>query len=372
MKVTYILKKGLHHYPPCLAQVLYLKDLNVDIEVYHGEESTVINQILDERGIKHHILQSDRRNENKLQSMVTMYAYCRELRNILQRIPTNELIWFGNCESAMGAGNRLHGRNYVLSVLELYDKGSYYDRFLKKYIHDAKLVLCCEKHRAEIMRIYYGLKKAPYVLPNKPYELNHDLREEDLSDDVKCKITQMQGKTVVLYQGIITADRPLDRIAAALNNMNDPNICFAVLGRASKEMEQKLKGIYENTLFMGYVPSPQHLLITKYADIGIANYDFSCLNNLFCAPNKIYEYAKFGVPMLTSKNISLVETVGRYKCAECVDFSDVKRIEEGIKKIITNKEIYARNAIAFYEDCDNKAVLEKVIQELKIEDAASE
>ena len=59
MRIIYILKKGLHFFPPCLNQVLVLKDLGCDIVVYHGKESNYINSLLEERNIEHHELASD-------------------------------------------------------------------------------------------------------------------------------------------------------------------------------------------------------------------------------------------------------------------------------------------------------------------------
>ena len=365
MKIHYILKKGFHCYPPCLAQVLYLNDMGVDIEVYHGAESEVIVQIFNERHITHHTLVSDRTNSNSFQSAVTMLAYKKEIAKIVSAIPKDDLIWYGNCESAMALGVKILSHQFVLSVLELYDQGSLYDRFLKKYINHATLILCCEKHRAQIMKAYYSLKQDPFVLPNKPYELVDNLDADALSAEVKEKISGLKDKFIVLYQGIVTPDRPLDKVALALSDINNEQIVFVVMGRATEDMKNKIRGCYTNTVFMDYVPSPQHLLVTKYANIGIANYDYSNLNNLFCAPNKIYEYAKFGVPMLVSKNIGLTETVGNYGAAECVDFDNVNCIKNGIQKIFSSNQEYSQKALAFYEKTDNSLVMQEIMNVLE-------
>lgn len=51
MRIFYFLKKGFQFYPPCLAQILMLNDLGVELEVYHGKNSDFINQLLDKRGM---------------------------------------------------------------------------------------------------------------------------------------------------------------------------------------------------------------------------------------------------------------------------------------------------------------------------------
>lgn len=365
MKVVYILKKGFHCYPPCLAQLLYLNDMGVDLKVYHGEESEKICKILDERGIEHHLLQSDRQNNTSLQRAVTLLKYRKEVRKIIKNTPPDSIIWYGNCESAMVVGNLITSHKYVLSILELYDPGSMYDKFMKKYINKAEAVLCCEKHRAAIMKVYYNMTKIPYVLPNKPYELEDTLKPEELSDTVKEKIEKIKDKFVVLYQGIVTPDRPLDKISKALRIIDDDNIVFVVMGKASDAIKKELTDLYANTVFMDYIPSPQHLLVTQYANIGIANYDYSNLNNLFCAPNKIYEYSKFGLPMITSENIGLSETVGEFGAAVCVDFLDVEQIVCAVKKIRDDHQTYSDNAKKFYYLIDNFNTIKKVINNLE-------
>ena len=151
---------------------------------------------------------------------------------------------------------------------------------------------------------------------------------------------------------------------AALALLNDEDTYFLVLGKADEAYREELKKHYPRTVFGGFIPSPQHLLVTQYAKIGIANYDYSCLNNLFCAPNKIYEYAKFGMPMLTSTNLGLTETVGAANAAVCVDFLDVKQIAEGINKIKSNYELYSKSAIDFYEGTSNFETIKEIVKEL--------
>jgi len=362
MKIVYILKKGFQYFPPCLAQVLYLDDMGVELEVYHGQNSDAINAMFDKRGIKHYTLESDRTNSTRLQSFKTLFDYTLEIKKIIKTIPKETVLWFGNCESCVTVGKPIYDRKFVLSVLELDDTDSLIGKQLKKGINKAAVVLCCEKHRAAIMRIYYHLEREPYVLPNKPYEFKDDAVE--LDEKYKSIIEPIKDKFIVIYQGIVTPDRPLDKIADALKLLGDDDTYFLVLGRASEEYQAELKTHYANTVFGGFIPSPQHLLVTQYAKIGIANYDYSCLNNLFCAPNKIYEYAKFGMPMITSQNIGLTETVGVANAAVCVDFLDVEQIAEGIKKIKNDYEFYSKSAIDFYEGTSNFEMIKEIVKEL--------
>lgn len=363
MKIIYILKKGFKYYPPCLAQLLMLSDQGIELEVYHGLDTEYINALLEERGIVHHLLKSDGTYKNKLSSAWGLFKYIFEIKKIIKSVDKDAILWFGNAESILMLNKQLNSRKYVLSILELYDRDTLYHKQLKKLSKNAMCVISCEKHRAAINEIEYGLPRMPYIMPNKPYFLDNRSNECNyLNSELKHIL---ETKFVILYQGIITKDRPLDKIAEAMSRLDNDELYFVVMGKCDAIEKKRLSEYYKKIIFTGFIPNPEHLLVTKYAKVGIANYDFSCLNNMFCAPNKIYEYAQFSIPMLTSKNIGLVETVGIANAAVCIDFNDVNEIKIGLQKIISNYEEYRRGAEAFYNGTDNMSVMAEIVNDLR-------
>lgn len=361
MKILYILKKGLQCYPPCLSQVLVLDDLGYELEVYHGKNSPLIDKMLDDRQIIHHTFKSDRKNKNRIESAINFLTFIREVRRKQSVLDTQALVWIGNMETALSLDpQRLCKRKFVLNVLELYDEHTLYDRWLKKYIHEASIVISCEKHRAAIMQSRYRLAEIPVVIPNKPYEtkVEGETSDCDISNVIKSHFT-------IVYQGMISKDRPLENVARALSLIGDSNNVFLIMGECSEYYKDEIRAIYSNVVFTGFVPAPQHLCYTQYCNIGIANYDISSLNNIFCAPNKIYEYAKFGIPMLCSTNIALEESVGVSNAGLCIDFKDVEIIADAIRNIIKEYDCYSQNAIAFYNDFSIKEAVKKVVKKVR-------
>lgn len=359
MKIVYIIKKGFQYYPPCLAQVLILNDLGMELEIYHGKNSEYIDGLLDIRQIKHYQLNSDNDAKGRVASIKKLIFYRQELKKILSGISCDEVLWFGNCESLMLLGKYLENRKFVASILELYDDKRWIRKLLREILPKAEAVICCEKHRAAIMKSYYSLNELPYVIPNKAYELGLSNEYSPIlhNDFLQKTTNKAAGKIVVLYQGIISKDRPLSVVANALAKINNPNIVFWIMGSGDMQVVEETKHIYTNTEYLGYIPSPQHLFVTAFASIGIANYDYSNLNNVFCAPNKIYEYAKFGIPMLTSDNIGLSETVGAEGAAECVDFREVNQVKNGLLTIINGYTQYSKCAKKFYHMSDNRETI---------------
>ncbi|MCI8376569.1 MAG: glycosyltransferase family 4 protein [Lachnospiraceae bacterium] len=359
MKVIYLLKKGFQHYPPCLAQVLYLHDLGVELVIYHGKNSEYIEELLKQKGIENYTLKSDKESTSSFHSYLNFISYTLEAKRILSKISEDTVLWFGNCESAMTLGKRIYRYKFVLTVLELYEHDSLYDRLVGKMISYAEQVICCEKHRAVIMKDRYCLKDIPHVIPNKPYPIEIHIKNgfHEGWDMIRNKYTNSR---FLIYQGLVQPDRPIDNIALALKKIGDENLILLVMGKSGKDYEKKIAGLYEKTMFLGYIPAPEHLDITKHAHIGIAIYDDSTLNNQFCAPNKIYEYAAFGIPMITSENLGLTETVGFYKAGRCVNFKSVDALEEAIRNILDKYDEYSRNAKKFYEAADCRRTMENI------------
>ena len=357
MRIVYLIKKGLQCYPPCLTQVLTLEDLGFEIIVYHGNNSDFVNGLLDERGIKHFAFVTDRDSKSTPESAYNYLRFKTEARKVQRSLEDSEIVWIGNMETAMSFGiDSMPGRRIIQNVLELYNEGTIYDRWLKRHVGNVDVIIACEKHRAEIMQSRYSLQVKPQVIPNKPYEFQLG---RILVDGI---VETMKQSFSVVYQGMISRDRPLENVAKALKRCNDENIVFIVMGRCSRKYQNTLKSLYHNTFFTGYISAPEHLEYTKHGKIGIANYDRSSLNNVFCAPNKIYEYSRYGIPVLASDNIALIETVGSSGAGECIDFNNVDVIKESIMKIKSDYSTYSANATSFYRGVDIKGLVREVVE----------
>ena len=105
--------------------------------------------------------------------------------------------------------------------------------------------------------------------------------------------------------------------------------------------------------------------VTSHAKIGLVFYDDFSLNQAFCAPNKIYEYSGFGIPMLANKIPGLENTVGKFNAGKCIDFES-EQLMEAIKEIDGNYERYSVNALALYDAVDNEGKIRQIIFEHKI------
>ena len=74
---------------------------------------------------------------------------------------------------------------------------------------------------------------------------------------------------------------------------------LVLMGHATYGMEL-IKQACPDLIHISHIDAPEHLDVTSHAYVGLVTYSYKSLNNIFCAPNKIWEYAAFGVPLVCS------------------------------------------------------------------------
>ena len=370
-KVIYIVKSNLHYYPPYMAQIQMLDDLGIETEVWYGSSAPKALEILAKRGIRLVPL-SDKRlaKRGKLDSLQNWLNFRAEMQKHLAGVNSQDtILWFGNVESLIPVKGMLGKFHYVSTILELMDdKANALKRSLAMgLVRRADAVVACQKTRAYIMRTWWKLDTVPYVMPNKPYEVGFSRNCTPSCELTASYLRQFAGKKILLFQGILQHVQYLEQFAQALKELNS-NYVFVLMGsdERDKTLVDKVKAVYPDTVHIPYIPAPSHLEITSHAHIGIVFYKDDSLNRAYCAPNKIYEYAHFGIPMIGNRIPGLQDTVGQAHAAECIDMT-AEQILLAIQKIESSYAAYSRSASQFFADTDNYAVMQNILRKCGIE-----
>jgi glycosyltransferase involved in cell wall biosynthesis len=180
---------------------------------------------------------------------------------------------------------------------------SFFYWFEKRIIRKVNLVIGANKERCDIMKSHYNLNVEPIVIRNIS---QLDIIKTDRSDTILRELNtffQKPGLTLV-YAGAVSKDRKIDQLLTAALKMYDI-IKVLIIGTGNQLIE--LKEISNNNpqltiAFTGQVPyNCLGALLTK-CDIGFLNYPNNIPNNIYCASNKIFEYASIGLPILANEN----------------------------------------------------------------------
>lgn len=366
IKVVYILYNELHFYPPCVSQIRMLKKIGYDVEVLYGNSDiNTINLLLSEN-IKCIDLKYNH-SKNKVQRLFGVLNLRRKIKKIIKEYNNESTIyWLGNAQTAVVLKGMMKRKKYIVSLLELYEGHKFLLRMLHGIVENAKKITVCEETRGYIIKSAYNLKYLPTVFPNKSFQQIETPRCKPTNIETKKIIDEIKNDNVIIYQGYIMDTGELYELASALNSTRK-KYKLVLMGIDNCNVYAKLKKIYDNTIYYNYVPAPLHLEVTSYARIGLLFYEPKCLNFAFCAPNKIYEYSAFSIPMIGNDIPGLKNTIGISKAGICVKM-DKDNIKKAIDEIENNYEFYSKNSRSFFDSCDSLQIMTDFMEEVKKND----
>lgn len=275
------------------------------------------------------------------------------------------LIWIASAEASLVLGHKISKYNFIFQCHELYDKVPFYRRIIGFYFKKSLLNVCPSEFRAAIYRTWFSLNETPSLLLNKPF---YHPRKRCLDiDDIEAKeiISKINDKKIILYQGLISTDRDISIIAEATNQISNDWI-FVIMGPTNSEKYlNQLLAKYDNIVYISNIQAPMHLQITSWARIGVLSYTFDSLNNTFCAPNKIWEYSGFGIPMISSDVIGVKNILEKHSSGICLnlDSSSLKDVIGAIEIIEGNYQKYDENAKEMYESTDYNQQLMNIVNQ---------
>lgn len=249
---------------------------------------------------------------------------------------------------------------YFLHLRELYDQLPHYMSLLRNPAQNAYKVIVPEENRAFLYYIFLKLSKVPIVIPNKTYNhpMNRMMDISFLETEIQNKIKRKKN---IIYQGHLHEERDLTNFLIKMKGLQNFNI---ILLGDDKGMLDFYKKIYPDLIHISFVIPPLHLNVTSWADIGIITYDFKSLNTIYCAPNKIWEYTGFGIPILCNSNLGLKYSLLSHDFGKIIDFDNPDKIIKQLLLLLENYNYYSENALKFFNSFD----LFKAIQLLVDED----
>lgn len=311
----------------------------------------------------------------------------RKYRNALLKMMKNysiskmDLLWFEYSYAVHMLAKELMQYRYVAHFYEFVNENlSWKYKFLypwfsmKKYLQGAAAVIHCEYNRAIITKGLYELSIMPYVLPNKPYF------EESIFNDVPQDIQQRlddfnartKNKKIILYQGVFESnERRLEEFCQAIEDLPREYV-FVAMGSGG-DYYRSLKEKYESNrcLFVPFIRPPYHLLVTQRASIGVLTYyplnsSFAgVINPLYCAPNKVFEFSKYGIPMIANDIPGLKYIFEGYQCGKVVTYPITPaKIASTISSISEDEERLKDGSLNYYDSVNFSKIVKSIINDI--------
>lgn len=368
MKLIVVHIGNVKYYPPVL-NMLNILDKMKEIETVFITTKTDMTFVFDNINIQ--IIPVLYENYSSYSKLFLIPRIRKKLWHLIdEEYKSDTIIWITYSISLKCLGKKIIKKRYILQLMELTEKLYYHHRikFFKldevQIGNNAMAVVVPEYNRAHIVKAWWNLEKCPFILPNSPHLVTSIEKNADIKDvEAKKIIDSLADKKIILYQGILNEERPLDVFIRAVDRLGD-EYAFVIMSN-SENIYSNMK--CNNFYFIPFVSPPAHLEITSHAYIGVLSYipfrnSFSVLNAVYCAPNKLYEYAMFGIPMIGNDIPGLrfvFETSGLGYCIS--DFVE-ENVISAIKKIELNYEFYGKNSANFYCSMDLEQHLKKILE----------
>ena len=149
---------------------------------------------------------------------------------------------------------------------------------------------------------------------------------------------------LVLFQGMFMPGRGLDQLVRAIALTRRAHLAFMGWGplRAELEAQARAEGVGERVHFTEGVPLADLLAFTAGADVGAIPYRAVGLNNSLTSPNKLFEYAVAGVPVVGSRFPELRKVIEGRGLGRTFDPEQPAEIAAAIDALVEDSEELAR------------------------------
>lgn len=175
----------------------------------------------------------------------------------------------------------------------------------------------------------------PYVIYNCPYSIDYKIENET------SPLSLYEDRVKILYQGRFEKDRGLEEMIIGMKKVNGAVLLLRGFGPLGKKLEQIVKGenLQQKVVFLDPVPMNQMVKEAAFADIGIISYRPTCLNNLYSAPNKLFEYMMAGLAVAASNLPEISQIVQKNEVGLNFNPEDIDEISDILNQMVENKEM---------------------------------
>ncbi len=368
MKIVYIHKAQFQNRPPVISTVMLLCDLGYQVDLITCGISNDFRKILERKNVKIHVVPGVEysNTSGRLNKILEYYRFRHAVEKILKRFyhSGSTVLWLEGNYTFLSLGSLIKNYRYILQIQELSNDHKLQFKAISNIISKAELVFMPEYCRTVLFQNWFHLKHRPAVLENKPYFLPDRKQLEALKEKYKNTIRLLDGKKNILFQGGISSERNLTTYVSAIRRLH-PEYQMVLLGKDQGMLHSYLQ-INPDILHIDHMIAPDYLLITSLCHIGIVTYDPMTLNSAFCAPNKIFEYSAYSLPMIGNDIPGLRFKFERFQSGLIIDDSQEENIINAICEIDKNYDRYQKNAGLLYSSVDNKKILSQELNKIHL------
>jgi glycosyltransferase involved in cell wall biosynthesis len=187
----------------------------------------------------------------------------------------------------------------------------------------------------------------------------------DPSKDLRTELKIPDGDAIVIYQGSIQENRGIEPAIDAVATLSGVTLVVIGYGYHKPALEALVRdrGLEDRVQFFGPVPNNELISYSASAEIGLANIVNSSVSYHTSLPNKLFEYAMAGIPIVGSDSPEIGRIVKEEGIGEVCEADDPVALASAIRTILEDLNRYT-DALAHTAQKYNWAVEERVLLDL--------
>jgi len=353
MNILMIFAGMVENLPPLLTAASSLAAQGERVTIAAAGCSALTKSFLGERGVTVATCNLEDLPASKPGKAFFVARFIRFSRAAIARIEP-DVVWYHGRHSmryawfCSGARRRL----LVAHAHEMDSPTSIDGRLQQAILRRAGMVIVPEVNRAWMMKMR-SRSRAPFVvIPNRLPE--YALPDGANTDEARSAFLAAGGsaecRDFVIYQGRMHLDRCVAEALEGFRQLGRADWGFIVMCN-EEDRTVALRSRYREDrriVFLPRVEPPHHLRITRGCRLGVLLYAPTNLNNVYCAPNKVFEYAYFGLGMIFPDYPGLRSLEREFSLGEVCNPLDPVSIASALSRAMsTPREHYERACARF-------------------------
>lgn len=369
MRFVITMKRDLKMIPPVISLVRGLAELGHDVRLFSYHHSAETDRVLEHPRIQVTKVSRSPYPQGLLARIAaTLTAHLR-LWKFMRLAGKYDVLWIPSWDYRGQRWLSTCGGAEPLIVYHFHEHEP--ERF--GLCRAADRVVVPEENRAWITFFTAGLARRPLVLPNTPF--SHPRKPAPEASPVIAAL-RAAGKRVVLYQGYCSMKGRCLRELLEAVALCDSRVALCIMPSASfpeetrREMSDCIRhlSIEDKVHFIPTMEAPGHLDVVGQAHIGIGLYRPTSINQVYCAPNRLYEFTGFGIPVILPSTPPMQQLATRYPGVIVCDPSSPASIAAALESLLddANHARASAGAQEFFEKEGSYLVaLREVVSQLQ-------
>lgn len=144
-------------------------------------------------------------------------------------------------------------------------------------------------------------------------------------------------KKLLLYQGAINVGRGIEWLINAMPYLPDCLLLICGDGDLYPQMQNltKEKGVEQQVIFTGRLPFEELNKYTSRANLGFLLLENRGLSYYYSLPNRLFDYMKYGVPVLASDFPEIARIVNTHHTGKLISHYEPQYLSSAIKEMLT-------------------------------------